>query len=294
MPENIGYPPLDTLKTVADGVWIVDGQPIKAGGLLLPVRMTVVKLSAGGLLLYSPIRYTPDLHGDIAGMGPIRHIVAPNVGHWMFVRDWQLACPDAKTWAVPELRYRAQVRAAGLRIDDDLGPVSPADWRDDIDQVLVRSSFFTEVAMLHRPSRTLTVADLVLNVEGQGMPPLSRIMAKALGILAPDGRAPLYLRLLLRLNRAAVADAAARLVAMEPRRVIVSHGRPLERDATAELQHSLSWLLGTGNGPVYGGSAKRLVSPARRRSRMRRLVGVGLAACIGAAAAVRWNRRGSA
>ena len=293
MSGSIGYPPLDRLKSVADSVWIVDAQPIKAGGLLLPVRMTVVKLSGGGLLLYSPVRYKPGLQGEIESLGPIRHIVAPNVGHWMFVRDWQRACPDAATWAVPELRHRAQVRAAGMRIDHDLGPVAPDEWRNEIDQVLVQSSFFTEVDMLHRASRTLMVADLVLNVEGQGMPPLSRMISKALGILAPDGRAPLYLRLLLRLNRTAVAHAAARLVAMEPRRVIVSHGRPFEHDATARLQHSLNWLLGTAKEPVYGGSAGRPVTPARGRSSMRRLVGFALVVCIGAALAVRRNRRGS-
>ncbi|MFC7553301.1 hypothetical protein ACFQU7_15190 [Pseudoroseomonas wenyumeiae] len=34
-------------------------------------------------------------------IGPIRHLVAPNIAHWLFLRDWQAACPEATTWGAP-------------------------------------------------------------------------------------------------------------------------------------------------------------------------------------------------
>jgi hypothetical protein len=274
MRDDVAYPPLDILKPVAEAVWIVDGEPIKAGGLPLPVRMTVVQLSTGDLLLYSPTRYTPGLRRTLDRLGPIRHLVAPNVAHWMFLRDWQRACPGATSWGVPGLRDRAQVRAAGVRIDRELGSVPPPEWSREVDQVFLKAAFFAEVDLFHRPSRTLMVADIVLNVEGRRMPTLPRLMAGVLGILEPDGRAPLYLRLLLRTNRRAVAEAAARLVGFEPRRVIVSHGRILEQNAPAQLRHSLRWL-GSGNakagGPDFG--PKSLPGAAA--------VGTGLAVGVG-------------
>ena len=106
------------------------------------------------------------------------------------------------------------------------------------------------------------------------MTPLPRFMAGVLGILEPDGRAPLYLRLLLRTNRGAVAAAAARLVAFEPRRVIVSHGRVLDLDAPARLHHSLRWSLGWGDAKAGGDLDPRSLPGAGA-------IGTGLAVGVG-------------
>ena len=115
--NDIGYPPLDQLKPVAPDVWIVDSRPVNAMGLKLPIRMTVVRLQNGDVLLHSPTRHTPALAEAIEGIGPVRHIVAPATGHWMFVEEWQQAFPAATTWAVPVLRERAQVRRSAMRIE---------------------------------------------------------------------------------------------------------------------------------------------------------------------------------
>ncbi len=250
MSDSVGYLPFDRVEPVADGVWTVDARPIRPAGLPLPLRMTVLRLSNGDLLLYSPTRHTAHLQREIEALGPIRHLVAPNIAHWMFLGDWQRACPGAKTWGAPGLRERRQVRAAGVRLDADLGSVAPSEWRDEIDQVLVTSGPFAEVALFHRRSRTLLVADLVLNVEGERMPPVARTFARLAGILAPNGQAPIYLRLLLKGNARAVAASAARLVAFAPQRVIVTHGRSLDKDATEQLRASLSDLLRAGRSGI--------------------------------------------
>ena len=261
---------------VAENLWTVESEPIRAGGLLpLPLRMTVIRLADGGLLLYSPVRVTPGLRQALAALGPVRHLVAPNVAHWMFLPDWQRDCPEAVTWGAPGLRRRAQVRAAGVRVDHDLGPVAPAAWRDEIEQVVVHSGPFAEVALFHRPSRSLLVADLVLNVEGERLPPLARGFGGLAGILAPDGKAPIYLRALLRLNGRAVARAADRLVALAPRRVIMSHGRPIAEDAPARLASALSDLRAGGAGPskttlAAAAAAALLIGLGVARARRRR------------------------
>ena len=55
------YEPVDTLKSVADNVWIVDGPEIRMSYPYLPfikvpfpTRMTVVRLADGALWLNSP------------------------------------------------------------------------------------------------------------------------------------------------------------------------------------------------------------------------------------------------
>src|SRR3712207_1758820 len=114
--ERSTYPPLDVLKDVAEDIWIVDSGPLRVLGLPLPVRMTVIRLKTGAMLLHSPTRFLPSLKDAIEGLGPIRHLVAPNLAHWSFLQDWQRHCPEALTWAAPGLRQRAPVKASGVRL----------------------------------------------------------------------------------------------------------------------------------------------------------------------------------
>lgn len=240
---DVTYPPLDVPKGVAENVWIVDSGPLKAMGLVpLPVRMTVVRLPDGGLLLHSPTRYTPDLHRRLAEIGPIRHIVAPNSAHWMYLAAWQEHAPRATTWAAPGLRDRAQVKRSGVRLDQDLME-SAADWPDDLSQVHVPGlGGFREVALFHQDSRTLILTDLVQNLEPEKLPLLVRPLAAVAGITAPDGRAPVYLRAIVRAAGGPARDAGRRLVALNADRVIFAHGLWFDMDAAARLAHSLRWL----------------------------------------------------
>lgn len=237
------YPPLDVLKPVAEGVWIVDSGPIRVVGMPLPLRMTVIKLASGDLWLHSPTRFDDRLRREIARIGRIRHLVAPNIAHWSFLQDWQRGCPDATTWAGPGLRDRAQVKKAGIRLDYDLSDAPPAEWAGEIEQVVVRGSKFQEVDFFHKPTRTLVLTDLVVNLEAEKLPSLVRPGARLIGVVAPDGKAPIYVRLLIKARRREAAQAAARLVDWGPERVIFSHGRWFSHDGTAALRRSLSWLL---------------------------------------------------
>lgn len=237
------YPPLDVLKPVADGVWIVDSGPLRALGIPLPVRMTVIRLRDGSLWLHSPTRYEAGLHRDIAALGPIRHLVAPNIAHWTFLKDWQTHCPDALTWAAPNLPERGQVRRSGLRIDRVLDDAAPPDWAADLRQVVVPGGFsFREVAFFHGASRTLILTDLVLNLEPAKMPALLRPFLRLARMTPPNGQPPPYLRFVIRLRRRAAAQAASELIALNPERVVFAHGLWFARDGAARLRLSLSWL----------------------------------------------------
>lgn len=243
----VTYPPLDTPKPVAPGLWIVDSGPLRILGMPLPVRMSVLRLRTGDVWLHSPTRYDDRLRRDIEALGPIRHLVAPNVAHWTFLKAWQEHCPDATVWAAPGLAERGQVRRSGLRIDRTLGDAVPTEWSGDLEQVVVPGGLgFREVAFFHTATRTLLLTDLVLNLEPHRLPWLMRVGARLAGIAAPDGRAPIYLRLVVRLRRRDAARAASALVRLRPERVMFAHGAWFERDGTAALRHSLRWLLGDG------------------------------------------------
>jgi hypothetical protein len=230
---------------VAEGLWIVDSGPMHLAGVAFPVRMTVVRLSSGAMWLHSPTPFNAALRGEIERLGPLRHLVAPNFAHWMFVGDWQRQVPGALAWAAPGLRRRGQVKRSGVRFDHDLGEVAPGDWAEDIDQAVVPAGFgIREVAFLHRASRSLILTDLVENFEPDKLSPLARPLVHAAGAMAPEGMAPLHYRLALNGNRAAVAAVARRMLDWAPERVIFAHGAWFETDGTARLRRSFRWLLG--------------------------------------------------
>jgi hypothetical protein len=242
--SRVVYPPLDTLKQVAPELWIVDSGPMQAMGLPIPLRMTVVRLARGGLWLHSPTPLVPALADQLDRLGPVWHLVAPNVAHWSFVADWQRRYPQAVAWAAPGLRRRRAVRRSDVRFHHDLGVVPPPDWIAEIDQAVVPGGFGVhEVAFLHRPSRSLLLTDLVENFERSKVSPLLRPLVRLAGAMAPDGQAPAHLRFAINRRRQEAQAAARRLLDWGPERVIFAHGRWFVRDGTAQLRQSLRWLL---------------------------------------------------
>lgn len=243
---DVTYPPLDVLKPAAENIWVVDSGPMKAMGVIpIPLRSTVIRLSTGDTLIHSPSRLTPELRRQIEEIGPLRHLVAPNIAHWTYLKDWQGQFPDAMTWAAPGLHQRAQVKKSGLRLDHDLGSNTAPGWPPDLDQIAVPGAGgFCEVALHHRDSGTLILVDLVQNLEARKLPLPLRPFAAAAGVLAPHGRAPAYLRAVVKLGGEPAREAGRRLVAIRPERVIFAHGRWFDRDGAALLERSLRWLAG--------------------------------------------------
>jgi hypothetical protein len=70
-----------------------------------------------------------------------------------------------------------------------------------------------------------------------------RTFARLTGVTAPDGKAPLYLRWLIRRRPEGAQEAAARLLSWAPERVVFAHGRWFDRDGAASLRRALSWLV---------------------------------------------------
>jgi Domain of unknown function (DUF4336) len=236
------YPPLDVLKPVGDGIWIVDSGPLKAGGVIpLPVRMTVIKLEDGRIFLHSPTRYDDSLRVAIERLGPIRHLVAPNSAHWTFLKDWKDKVPSALAWAAPGLRARRQVKRTRISWHDDLGASSQALWTPELEQVEVPGiGGFREVCFFHRRSGSLILTDLVQHLDGDHTSGATKLFSALFGARE---RAPVYLRAVVKLKGEPARAAARRLVALEPQRVIFSHGEWFERNAAAQLRKALAWLL---------------------------------------------------
>jgi hypothetical protein len=238
-----GYEPLDTLKPVGPGIWIVDGPAIRFYGMPFSTRATVVRLENGDLWVHSPTRLDEGLRAELAALGPVRHLVAPNWIHYAYVAEWQAAFDGTRAWAAPGVAERARKRGVPISFDADLGDEAEAPWAGQIDQMIVRGSrIHHEAVFFHRASRTLILTDLIENFEPANLPWWMRVFAGLAGIADPDGQMPRDMRATFFRREDQLRAAVERMIAWAPERVILAHGRWYKSDGVAELRRAFRFL----------------------------------------------------
>lgn len=89
------YTPLNTLKAVADNIWIVDGPEIIFGVMPFSTRMTVIKLANNDLFVHSPTPLDDTLKAEIDALGTVKHLISPNYIHYWWVGEWHEHYPNA-------------------------------------------------------------------------------------------------------------------------------------------------------------------------------------------------------
>ncbi len=242
------YHPLNTLKPVGPHLWIADGDLIHMAfplGLKVPfsTRMTVVRLSDGGLWCHSPIAPSPALQAEIDALGPVRHLVSPNRIHYAHIPAWAARYPAAKTWASPGVRERAASQHIAVAFSADLDDRAPPDWAIDLEQLaFVGSWAMTEMVFFHRASRSLILTDLIENFETDkfGSRWWAWVMRLA-GIAAPRGRTPPDWRATFN-DRPAARARLRRLLDWQPENIILAHGRCHWGNGSAALRQAFAWL----------------------------------------------------
>ena len=244
MPVDVTYPPLDVLKPVVEGVWVVDSGPQHVLGMPIPVRMTVLRLADGGLWLHSPTRFSPALAAALRALGPIRHLVSPGTAHWIHLQPWQAAFPEALLWAPRGVVERARSQGTALRAHGVLGQEPPLDWAGQIAQETLVGTGFIEVACFHLASRTLVLCDTLQALEPARLPWFMGLLARALGAASPAGGTSRHVRLLLARHRDHNRAALGRLLALDPVRVVFAHGAWFTTNGAARLRDAFAWMSG--------------------------------------------------
>ncbi len=237
------YPPLNTLKSVTDDVFIVDGPLIHFHvlGLRLPypTRMTLIRLP-DGLFVHSPTPLTPALKQEVDRLGPVRWLVAPNCLHHWWLPEWKAAYDRAEVHLAPRVAEQAKGRIAFESVPIDAKARQP--WDGAIATLALAGQAMTEIVFFHRPSRTLVFTDFMMNFEpdklGFGMRWLTRLG----GAADPDGGMPRDIRASFVGRRDALREAIRTMIDWNPERIILSHGRWYERNGADELRRAFRWL----------------------------------------------------
>lgn len=168
-------------EVVKDTVWTFD----QLQGILyivVPIRMTVVKLEAGGLLVYAPVAPTPEciqlVMELVAEHGDVEYIILPTISgveHKVFVGPFAGCFPKAQVFVAPsQWSFPLNLPLSWLGFPKKRTQVLPEDctkapFADQFDYAILGPielgpGPFAEVAFFHKRSRTLLVIDSVISV----------------------------------------------------------------------------------------------------------------------------------
>ena len=221
------------LQSQAEDLWTADDEMSLPGGVPFPVRMTVVRLADGSLTLISPIRISDGLAAELAALGPVSHLVAPNLFHHLHLAAANARYPDARvigparlavkepglTFTPPEVAQSAPFRGALAGMTIEGAPRA------------------AETAWLHVPSRTLIVADLVFNVETSP----SWKTGVLLRLMGTRGRlAQSRLWNFLVVDKAAASASCRRILDLDFDRLIAAHGSVIASGGKSRLAAAMT------------------------------------------------------
>lgn len=171
-------------EIVKDTIWTFD----QVQGILyvvVPIRMTVVKLDAGGLLVYAPIAPTLECVRLVreleAEHGEVKYIILPTVSgleHKVFVGPFARQFRRAQVYVAPQQwSFPLSLPLSWLGFPMGRTHILPNHYKDApfgnefcysiLGPIYLGPGKFGEVAMLHRRSHTLLVTDTVLSIPEQ-------------------------------------------------------------------------------------------------------------------------------
>ena len=220
-------------STLADGVWtFAPSQPV--AGMILPLRMTVIRLVDGSLWLHSPTPLTDADAAEIDALGPVAHIVAPSKLHHMFAGDASRRWPQATLWVAPGLVAKRPDLAPHQLLSSD------APWAAEITvEPIAGAAAFDEHVFFHRATGTLVVTDLLFNVHT----PLNALTPWILRLTGTwDRLAQSRVWWFAIRDRAAAAQSARRILGWPIQRMVPCHGDVLTEDTHRKVSEALTWM----------------------------------------------------
>jgi uncharacterized protein YjbI with pentapeptide repeats len=171
-------------EVVKDTIWTFD-QLQGIFYVVVPIRMTVVKLDAGGLLVYAPVAPTPEcirlVDELVAEHGDVKYIILPTISgleHKVFVGPFARYFRKAQVFVAPkQWSFQLDLPLSWLGIPAKRTSVLPADSKQTpfasefeyaiLGPIELGLGKFAEVAFFHKKSRTLLVTDIVVSVPEQ-------------------------------------------------------------------------------------------------------------------------------
>lgn len=219
----------------AEGIWTATA-PVRVLGMKLTSTMTVLRLVDGKLLLHSPIAMTPERRASVEALGTVAHLYAPNLFHHLRVGEWATAFPSARLHAPVGL----EKKRPDLRIDRFHHSTPEPDFANILEEWPIEGFRLGETVLLHQPTSTLIVADLVHNV-GQPEHGWTKFYSKLMGFYDRVALSRM-IRWSAFSDRKATRSSLDRLLTQSFDNLIVGHGMPLMGGAKEAITAAFTWL----------------------------------------------------
>lgn len=227
------------MEKLAQNIWIFDGTSVQFLGLPFSTRMTIVKLSSGKLWVHSPIQLSESTKHQVDKLGEVVYLVAPNHLHHLFLPEWLCAYPNAQLFGTDEVIKKRK----DISFDGTLNQSQNWPWSEDIEQELFSGSpLMEECVFYHKESKVLVVTDLIENFSGQDFNYWQKLVAKGVGILAPNGKMPLDWRLSFVFSKTDARQHLERLLEWDTKILVMAHGVIVRDNVIAFLKRAFKWL----------------------------------------------------
>jgi len=204
--------------------------PLSLAGAQIGTRMTVVRLTDGGLVLIAPVEIDEELAAELSGLGEVRALIAPNRFHHFYFLAAAQRYPEAACFLAEGAGAKIGTRPAGSA---DLTETPPDLWRGSLEQIPLQGAPLTnEVIFFHAASRTLILTDLCFNFDPApgGWTGVFLWLAGARGRLAVSRLMRSGFK-----DRPRLRDSIARILEWDFEKLIVAHGHVIEGDAKARF-----------------------------------------------------------
>ncbi len=217
------------MKQLAENLWLLR-YPLTLLGADLNRNVTVMRLGSGELVIHSTGPFTPEDVAAISALGEPRWIMDVMARHDTFAKEGRAAFPEA-TYLAPE------------GFSETVGfPTQPLtnqpEWGGEIEVLLLEGvPSMKEHVVLHRPSRTLIVADLMFDFGADAPTWTHALMFVAVGAHHDPGMAR-SMRLTVK-DKAALQASLAHMMTWDFDRLIVGHGDEIDTGAKARVQDAL-------------------------------------------------------
>jgi hypothetical protein len=168
-------------EILPDTIWTFD-QLQGIFYVVVPIRMTVIRLDQGGLLVYAPVAPTQQcinlVQELVAEHGEVKYIILPTISgleHKYFVGPFARKFPQAKVFVAPkQWSFPVDLPLSWLGFPSQRTQVLPTDssqtpFADEFDYAILgdidlRLGQFEEVAFFHKRSQTLLLTDSIVSI----------------------------------------------------------------------------------------------------------------------------------
>lgn len=219
------------MKNLTENVWLLNYK-LPLLGEYLGRNVTILRLASGDLLIHSTAPFTLEDVAAINAVGKPAYLVDALSKHDTFAKEGHNAFPE-----VPYYAPEGFSESTGVPTQPLSDP--PAAWQGEVEVLKLAGKKDVEYVMLHRPSGTLIVTDLVLDI-GEHAPTTTKLIAPILLTGAePQGVG------MSRPEKFSVADKAAfqqsldTILSWDFDRLIVGHGEVVESGGKERLRQAL-------------------------------------------------------